>query len=287
MASKYWYLFLIPLFAVLAAIDFYPLADSVYMSLAGTNGGLSLSTYSTMITDPAFWNAVNISILYSLTSTIMAIAIGLGLTFVLVQNIRGRGLLEAFYILPLGVAPIVVGTLWSPSETWDDIQTFLHFVLKLPYFNELTPAFFFPVMTYSEAWEWAPLIMLVSLSIVNSTPKEIYEAADVYGASAFQKFRTITLPMVLRSPVMQFVVVLRFIDAMNAFAIPLAWSNWVGFPTTVGSPVDSVSLYLYKLLFIPQFNFPIGLVSAIGVSLFGITLVAAAIMLRLMNTIGG
>jgi ABC-type sugar transport system permease subunit len=280
-----WYLFFVPLFALLSVVEFYPIADSVYLSLTNPlDGWPGLSNYYAMVADPAFWNAVNISLLYSMTSTFMAVVLGLGLAFLLLQNIRGSGLFEAFYILPLGVAPIVVGTLWSPGEMWDDIQTFLHFVLKQPYFNELSPAFFFSVMAYSEAWEWAPLIMLVALSIIKSIPKEVYEAAELYGATGFEKFRRVTIPIIFRSPVMQFVLVLRFIDAMRAFEIPLSWSDWVGFSTTVGSPVDSLSLYLYQLFFIPTFNFPIGLISAIAVTLFGVTTVAAALMLRLVRT---
>jgi multiple sugar transport system permease protein len=291
MASRRWYLFFIPLFALLSVIEFYPIADSVYISvtntLDGSGGGApGLSNYYSMVADPAFWNAVNISLLYSMTSTFMAVALGLGLTFLLLQNIRGRGLLEAFYILPLGIAPIVVGTLWSPGEMWDDIQSFLHFVLKQPFFNELSPAFFFPVMAYSEAWEWAPLIMLVSLSIAKSIPKEVYEAAELYGARGFEKFRRVMIPIIFRSPVMQFVIILRFIDAMRAFEIPFSWSAWVGFSTTVSSPVDSLSLYLYQLFFIPTFNFPIGLIAAVAVTLFGVTMVAAALMLRLVRTAG-
>ncbi len=286
MASKFWYLFLVPLFAVLSVIEFYPLLDSLYLSATNASGGLDLSNYATMLGDSAFWTSANISLLYSLSSTIMALGLGLGLTFLMVQDFRGRGVYEVFYMLPLAVAPIVVGTLWSPSSVWDDIQSFWHFVLGFSYFNEVTPIFFFPVMSFSEAWEWAPLIMLVSLSIVNSTPKAIFEAADLQGASAFQKFRMITMPTILKSPVTQFVIVLRFIDAMRAFEIPLSWSNWVGYPNAVGSPVDTLSLFIYKLLFTPSFGFPIGLVSAVAVSLFSITLIGAAIMLRLLRGMG-
>lgn len=287
MASRYWYLFLIPLFAVLSAIEFYPIFDSLYLSLVGTGGGLQLSNYSAMVGDPAFWNSVNISVLYSMTSTFMAVGIGLVLAFLLTENLRGRGVFEAFYVVPLAVAPIVVGTLWSPPEMWDDVQTFLHFVLKQPYFNELSPAFFFPVMTYSEAWEWGPLIMLVALSVISSTPKEVFESAELCGASGFRKFKAVTAPIVFRSPVMQFVVVLRFMDAMRAFEIPQSWSGWVSSTTAVGSPVDTLSLFLYKLLFVPTYNFPVGLISAIAVSLFGVTMIAAALMLGLVKAVGG
>lgn len=284
--SKKWYLLFLPLFVVIGVVAVYPLVTSLYLSLTTASGTPTLANFESMVSSSTFLNALNISLLYSLSSTILAVGIGLGLTFILTQELRGKGLLEVIYILPLAVAPIVVGVLWSPSSVWDDVQQFMHWQLHLGYFNELTPSFFFPVMFLSEAWEWAPLIMLVAVSIVNNMSKEVYEAADLHGASAYQKFTLIILPTVFRSPVMQFIVVLRFIDAMRAFEIPLAWANWLGYATTIGSPVDTISLYLYKLLFSSSLGFPIGLVSAIAVTLFGITLVGAAVLLRLLRTVG-
>ena len=129
--SKRWYLVFVPLFAVVGLVEIYPLIMSTYISLTNLNGQGTLSNYATMVATPAFWSALNISLLYSLTSTIIALAIGLGLTFILSQEIRGKSWLEAIYILPLAVAPIVVGVLFSPSSVWDDIQQFLHFQFHL------------------------------------------------------------------------------------------------------------------------------------------------------------
>jgi ABC-type sugar transport system permease subunit len=285
--SSRWYLLFIPLFAVIAVVAVYPLVTTIYISLTNLNGAPTLANFQAMVSTSTFWNALNISLLYSLSSTIIAVAVGLGLTFILTQELRGKGALEVVFILPLAVAPIVAGVLFSPSSVWDDVQQFNHFILHQPYFNELTPAFYFPTMFFSEAWEWAPLIMLVALSIVNSMSKEVWEAADLHGASAFQKFRMVTLPTILKSPVMQFIIVLRFIDAMRTFEIPLAWSNWLGYTTTIGSPIDTISLYLYKLLFSSSLGFPLGVVSAVAVTLFGVTLVGAAVLLRLLKTVGG
>jgi ABC-type sugar transport system permease subunit len=287
MESRRWYLLFLPMFAVLGLVEIYPLIMTTYLSFTNLNGAPALANYVTMVSDPAFWGALNISLFYSLSSTIIAVAIGIGLTYLLTQQIRGKAILEVLYVLPLAAAPIVVGVLFSPSSVWDDVQQFRHFVLGFPYFNELTPIFFFPVIIFSESWEWAPLIMLVALSIVNSTSKEIYEAADLHGATTFQKFRMVMLPAIFKSPVMQFVVVLRFIDAMRAFEIPLAWSNWLGYTTTPGSPVDTISLYLYKLLFSSAQGFPVGVVSAAAVTLFGVTLIGATVLLRLLKTVGG
>ena len=287
METKRWYVLFLPLFAVIGLVEVYPLAMSAYLSFTNTSGSFDTVNYSTMVSDPAFWGALNVSLFYSLASTIIVVGIGLGLTYLLTQKLRGRGFLEVLYVLPLAVAPIVAGVLFSPSSVWDDIQQFQHFILGFPYFNELTPSFFFPVIILSESWEWAPLIMLVALSIVNNISKEVYEAADLHGASSFQKFRMVVVPAIFKSPVMQFVVVLRFIDAMRAFEIPLAWSNWLGYTTTPGSPVDTISLYLYKLLFASGQGFPIGVVSAAAVTLFAVTLAGTTVLLRLLKTVGG
>jgi ABC-type sugar transport system permease subunit len=279
----YWYLAFVPLFAVLALVEFYPLYEGIKLSLTGSSGGLSFSNYEMMLTDGAFWSAVGVSLLYTAGSTVLCVAIGLGLTFLITQKVRGRSYFEAIYVFPLALSPIVAGVLWSPSSVWDDIQTFFHFILHLPYFNELAIGFYFPVMILSEAWEWAPLIMLVALSVVNSQSSQVFEAAELHGATAWQKFTMVALPNILRSPVMQFIIVLRMIDAMRAFEIPLAWANWVGYQTSVGSPVDTLSLFLYKLIFIPYYGFPIGLISAIAVALLLVTLVVALAMIRLLG----
>ena len=212
--------------------------------------------------------------------------IGLALTFLVTQRVRGRGTFEALFIFPMAVSPILAGVLWSPSSIWDDIFAFTHYVLGLPFIDELSSIFFYPVMAVSEAWVWSPLIMLVALSIINSQAKQLSEAAELHGASAWRRFRMIYLPTVLRSPVFQFIVVLRLIDSLRAFEIPLAWSNWVGFQSSIGSPVDTFSLFLYKLIFVPLFHFPIGLVSAIGVALLSVTLIIALALIRLLGRIG-
>lgn len=284
--ERYWYLLLIPIFAVLSVVEFYPLLYGVYLSLTGPDGSATLANYSQMVSDGEFWNSVAVSLTYSVLSTILAFSLGLALAFLVLQASRWRGLLEAVFLAPLAMAPIAVGIVWAPSTVWDDFQTFTHLIMGLPYFGELTILFYLPVMSLSEAWEWAPLVMLVCISIINSTPKAIYDAARVNGASARQEFREITIPSLVRSPVMQFVIVLRFIDAMWAFGIPLAWSRWLGFSTSAGTPADTLSLFLYKLLFIPSFGHPIHLQSAMAVALLVLTLVGTTVMVRLLAKMG-
>ncbi len=281
-----WYLLLIPLIVVLAVVEFYPLLNGISLSLSDANGNLSLANYLQMVSDPAFYTAIEVSLGYSVGSTITCLVFGLALAFLVTQRVRGRSIVEAIFIFPMAVSPILAGVLWSPSSIWDDIFGFTHYILGLPYIQELSPIFFYPVMIVSEAWVWSPLIMLVALSIINSQAKQLSEAAELHGASAWRRFTMISLPTVLRSPVMQFIIVLRLIDSLRAFEIPLAWSNWVGFPSSIGSPVDTLSLFLYKLIFVPLYHFPIGLVSAIGVALLAFTLLIAFGLIRLIGRIG-
>lgn len=284
--ERYWYLLLVPILVVLSVVGFYPLLYGVYLSLTGPDGSATLANYSQMVSDGDFWNSVVVSLTISALSTVLAFCLGLALTFLVLQATKWRGLLEAVFIAPLAMAPIAVGVVWAPSTVWDDFQTFTHLIIGLPYFNELTAIFYVPVMSLSEAWEWAPLVMLVCVSIISLTSKAIYDAARVNGASSWQIFRDITIPSIVRSPVMQFVIVLQFIEAMWVFEIPLAWSRWLGFSTSVGSPADTLSLFLYKLLFIPGLGDPIRLVSAMAVALLVITLVGATVMVRLLAKIG-
>jgi ABC-type sugar transport system permease subunit len=281
-----WYLLLLPLLLVLAVIEFYPLLVGINLSLTDASGSFSLANYVQMANDPAFYTAIEVSLGYSIGSTIACLLIGLALTFLVTLRVRGRSTFEALFIFPLAVSPILAGVLWSPSSIWDDTFAFTHYVLGVPFIDELNAVFYYPVMIVSEAWVWSPLVMLVALSIINSQARQISEAAELHGASPWRRFTTISVPTLLRSPVLQFIIVLRLIDSLRAFEIPLAWSNWVGFQSSIGSPVDTFSLFLYKLIFVPLYHFPVGLVSAIGVTLLAVTLVAALGLIRLLGRIG-
>ena len=284
--AKAAYLTVLPLVVVLALVEFYPILFSFYLSITSEVGGFAGgASYAQLLSDPAFFSAVGVSLLYSIGSTLVAFAIGMLLTFLLTQKFRGREVVLAISLAPLATAPIIAGILWSPSAVWDDINTFLHFVLRLPYIDLTATLAFFPVMVLSDAWEWTPIIVLVSLSIISSTPKEVFEAAALSGASGWRLFRQINIPAIVSSPVIQFVVILRFTDAIRSFEIPYAWSNWVGFPQSVGSPVDSLTLYLYKLMFVPVFNFPVQYISALAISLLGVTLVTASALLKLLESV--
>jgi len=282
------YLVLLPLIAILAFVEVFPLLVSFYLSITNYNQGgifVGAANYLRILSDSQFATSLLNSILYSVGSTGLALLVALGLAFVVSELKRGKGPIESLFLAPVAVAPIVVGVIWSPSAVWDDVNTFVHFVLGLPYIDLTNPLLAFPIMIVSEAWEWSPILMLVALSVMSSVPKEVYEAASVHGASRWKVFRAISIPAILRSPVTQFLIVLRFIDAMRAFEIPFSWAAWTSQPN-ISSPISTLSLYLYNLLTVPTNGFPLSYVSAAAMVLFVVTLAAASTLFVLMKRVG-
>lgn len=281
------YLLLAPVVAALATVEAYPLAYTVYLSVFDFHTGafLGLGNFNLMLASYEFWGAVLTSVLYSAMSTAIAVVLGVLLALQLSLLSRGRAFAESIFLAPLAIAPVVVGTIWSPSAVWDDFNTFIHFVLGFPFINVTTYGFFFPTMVVSDAYEWAPLLMLVALGIIGGLSGEVYEAAVLHGATTWQVFRRIYLPAIAKSPVFEFVVVLRFADAMRAFEIPFTWSTWLSLPN-VGSPVDTLSLYLFKLFSVPSYGFPIGLISAVAATLVLVTVLLTAVLYRMLSRTG-
>jgi ABC-type sugar transport system permease subunit len=91
------------------------------------------------------------------------------------------------------------------------------------------------------------------------------------------------LPFILNSPVMQFIIVIRFVDAMRAFEVPFAWSGWLDY-LHPGAPTDTLSLYLFKLLLNPPLGvIPISVISAAALVLLTVTFFATILLFRVMK----
>lgn len=284
--DRHAYFLVVPLIGVLAVVEAYPLAYSAYLSVTGTGLGgafVGLANYDQLFSQPDFWAALSTSAVFSSGSTVLSMVLGVLFAYLLTLVRRGKRFFEAILLMPLAAAPIVAGVTFAPSGFWDDINTFSHYVLGLPYFNVASSHLFLPVMVLSDSWEWGPMMMLVALSILASVPRPIYEASEAFGASRWKTFRTVGLPAILNSPVMHFMIIIRFVDAMRAFEIPFAWAGWLNY-LYPGAPTDTLSLYLFKLLLQPPNGvIPIPLISAAALVLLLATLLATTLLYRLMK----
>jgi ABC-type sugar transport system permease subunit len=220
---------------------------------------------------------------FSSGSTVLSVVLGVLFAYLLTLVRKWKGFFEAIFLMPLAAAPIVAGVVFAPNAVWDDINTFWHYILGQPYFNVASNHLYLAIMILSDSWEWGPMMMLVALSILASVPRPVYEASEAFGASKWKTFRTVGLPAVLNSPVMHFMIIVRFVDAMRAFEIPFAWAGWLNY-LYPGAPTDTLSLYLFKLLLQPPSGvIPIPLISAAALVLLAVTLLAATLLFRLMR----
>jgi multiple sugar transport system permease protein len=284
--DRHAYLLVVPLIAVLGLVEAYPLAYSVYLSVTNYSAGgsfVGLSNYAQLFSQADFWAALSTSVLFSSGSTVLSLVLGVLFAYLLTLVKRGRGFFEAVFLMPLAAAPIIAGVAFAPSGFWDDINTFWHYILGLPYFNVANNHIYLMIMVLSDSWEWGPMMMLVALSILASVPRPVYEASESFGASRWKTFRTVGLPTIMNSPVMHFMIIVRFVDAMRAFEIPFAWAGWLNY-LYPGAPTDTLSLYLFKLLLNPPSGvIPIPLISAAALVLLAVTLLATALLFRLMR----
>jgi multiple sugar transport system permease protein len=237
-----------------------------------------------MILDGNFWISLRVTLLYVFGSLVLAFSIGLLFAVIIFRDIHFGRRLQTVMILPMAVSPLIAGIFFSPAAIWDDINVVLKYVLGLPMINVFDPNFAFTMVLVADAWLWTPIFMLVFLSVLQSSPREIFEAADIYGASSFQTFRRVILPLIIRSPITLIIISIRSIDAFRSFEIPFTWAGWIG-QESLGTPIDTLSVMMYKLLSFPAYNSPYSYIAAIALTLLAISLIVTGILMKIGNRI--
>ena len=282
------YLFIIPTIVVLLLVEGYPIVYSIYLSLTEFSPGtpepvfIGLDNFVRMVSDGNFWISLRVTLLYVLGSVSLAFLLGLSFAVLLFRDVEYRKRLQTVLILPLAISPLIAGVFFSPAAIWDDINVVLKFVLGLPMIDVRNANFAFSLVVVADAWLWTPLFMLVFLSVLQSIPKEIFEAAEIHGASTFQTFRRITFPLIIRSPITFIIIAIRAIDAFRSFEIPFTWAGWIG-AESLGSPIDTLSLFMYKLLIFPAYDSPFSYIATIALTMLVISLALTTVLMKVSN----
>jgi multiple sugar transport system permease protein len=238
------------------------------------SGFAGLGNYTKMGADPRFWNSLGLTAIYTATTVILQVAVGLGLALLVLQIPRGQGALRVAAILPIVLAPVVVGLFWrtlvlSPDVGLVDLVTR---ALGLGSHNWLgDPQLALISVIAIHTWQWTPFAFLVLLATLSTLPPDVYEAARLDRAGAWQRFRHVTLPLI--RPAVVVVVILRMMTALSAFAAIFAATG--GGP---GSATEILNLYAYRTSF-SELNLGYG--ASLAVVLLAITLAISWLMFRL------
>jgi len=219
--------------ALIAAPVVYAISLSFYTmdSFVADPEWIGLANYARVLSTGAFWNALGNGLVYSISTILLQVVIGIGMALVLNQAFPGRNLVRGLSILPylLPTVVIVLTFKWMVDGSIG-ILTKAIAALGLPpihWFESPQAAMASSVMV--SVWLWTPFVTTAFLAGLQTVPTSLYEAAKVDGTNAIQRFYHITLPML--KPVLTVVVLLRAVWTFNKFDV-----IWL---LTGGGPVGS------------------------------------------------
>jgi multiple sugar transport system permease protein len=274
---SYWP-FVIPALVVVLAVIVFPWVFTIWMSLNEWKVGapttfVGFANYIRLPNDPRFVESVEHTLVYTALSVLLPLLFGTFAAVVFHANFRGRGLLRAIFIMPMMATPVAIALVWTMM--FHPQLGVLNYLLSLvglpPQLWVFHPATVIPSLVLVETWQWTPLVMLIVLGGIAAIPTEPYESAQIDGATHWQMFRYITLPLV--APFLFIAAMIRMIDAVKSFDIIFAITQ--GGP---GSASETINLYLYSVAFI---YYDLGYGSAIAVMLFLLIVALAALLLHL------
>jgi len=270
------YALLVPAAVALAAVSVYPLVSGIRASFTRFRygrivGSAGLQNYNNVLHDQTFWAAIRVTARFVALAVTVETLLGLLLALLVVREVPGTRFIRLSLILPMTVAPVVVGVIWRlmyASGTGLVNPMFAHLGLPMP--DVLShPGTAFYGLVLVDVWEWTPLLFLIILAGLQSLPQDPIEAAAIDGAGPLRTFFDHTLPLL--SPVLFVGVILRLIDAIGTFDQIFVLTR--GGP---GTATQLISIYGYNT----AFNFTqYGKAAAMLISLlaFVLLLISAAI----------
>jgi len=248
-SDRVGYLMVLPYLLHLAVFLGYPLAFAFVLVFHRWNiytpmKWVGFGNVKLLLTDPLVWRALVNTLYFLLIHIPLQLAVALGLAQLLNQKIRGRAFFRASYFMPVVVSGVVVTILWQQLyATETGLINVLLDRFGLPAIGWLTDRrYAMPAIAIMATWKNVGLYVVLFLVGLQAIPTELYEAAQLDGASAWQEFRLITIPML--NPTIMLVLVLSTIGGFSLFIEP--------YVMTGGGPANSTLsgiLYLYKQAF--------------------------------------
>ena len=220
---------LAPSLAVIALVAAYPIGYAIWLSLneysvrvPGLSRFVGFDNYSEALGSSEFWEAMRTTLVFSAVSVGLELVIGLAMALVMHEAFRGRALLRAVVLVPWAILTVVTAITWRTMFEPDlgFVNTMLG-ALGLPGENVVwlgEEGYALAVMIFADVWKTAPFMALLLLAGLQGIPHDLYDAAKVDGANAWERFRRITLPLL--RPAIAVALIFRTLDALRIFDLP-------------------------------------------------------------------
>jgi multiple sugar transport system permease protein len=211
---------LAPAIVLMLGVVGYPMLYAVYLSLfkdrrfeAASFTGLG--NYVTALTDGRFWADLGVTTFFGVTTVALEVLIGLGMALVMHLAFRGRGVVRTAVLVPWAIPTAMTSILWLwMYQPGGIINAILN--SQAVWLGSTWPARFAVII--ADVWKTAPFVALLLLAGLQIIPSELYEAARVDGANAWQRFRRVTLPLLKGALLVA--VLFRLLDALRMFDLP-------------------------------------------------------------------
>ncbi|HEX6753896.1 MAG TPA: sugar ABC transporter permease [Solirubrobacterales bacterium] len=218
-----------PSLAVIALVAAYPICYAIWLSLneysvitPGLSRFVGLDNYIDALGSSDFWGAWTTTIVFTAVSVGLELVIGLAMALVMHEAFRGRALLRAVVLVPWAILTVVTAITWRTifEPELGFVNTLLG-TLSLPGADVVwigEEGYALAVMILADVWKTAPFMALLLLAGLQGIPDELHDAAKVDGASTWQRFRRITLPLLV--PAITVALIFRSLDALRIFDLP-------------------------------------------------------------------
>lgn len=283
------YYFIAPFVIVFLVFSIYPILLTFYYSFTNYSGmgGIAnaefimFDNYKRLFTDPFFYESFGNTIKIWGFNFIVQITIALGLAL-LFTNIRlkmkGVGVFRALFFLPNIITVTSVALLFNILLDWNH-GALNQMLLSLGFIDSPvnwlnTPAYAQASVALIGAWMWFGSSFIILMAGISGISKDYYEAAYIDGATWWQSFINVTLPLL--KPILLYVLITSIIGGLQIFDLPLLLTDTRGAPDR---SLNTMVLYLYNQAF--KYN-NFGYAAAIAYGLFLITVVFSAVTFRSM-----
>jgi multiple sugar transport system permease protein len=270
---------LAPSLIVIAAVAAYPIGYAFWLSLTeyslrvpGKWRFVGFDNYADAFSSPEFWDALTTTFVFSGISVALELVIGLGMALCMHEAFKGRALLRTVVLVPWAVLTVTTAITWRTIfEPGLGLAPVLLDKLGLPGADIVwlgEEPYALGVMILADVWKTAPFMALLILAGLQVIPDDLYDAAKVDGASTWQRFISITLPLL--KPAILIALIFRTLDALRIFDLPYVLTQGANGTTTL-SLIAQQELTTNRL---------IGLGSALSVLTFVIVMAVAFIYIR-------
>jgi multiple sugar transport system permease protein len=276
------HVFIWPAVLVVLLVSIFPLVYSLTTSFLSFRlipptppRFVGLDNYANLLQQPRFWSVIGTTSLIAFTAVALQYVIGFAVALALHAKVPGERLLRVGFLLPMLLAPVAVALIarmiFNPTMgPLNQLMTHLGFP-NLPFLTETSWAL--GAIVAVEVWQWTPFVILLMLAGLQTLPDEVYEAAEIEGATPWQQFKDITFPMML--PISAAVVFIRLIESFKIIDTVFVMTG--GGP---GISTETLTLFAYQEGF-KKFN--LGYTSALSFLFLIVITVIGTIYLALLR----